>query len=450
MRTTSDTRHIHHSRLASFTEWRSRHFPDIPFLFVLVFFIGLITGAAAYLLKSSIGNLSRLLTHSFSETGLNPWLIALPVAGLLLCMIFTRWGLRADISHGVRQMIGHLRQHVYTIKSSGLYSAFVASTLTLGFGGSAGSEGPIACTGAAIGSNIGRRAGMKPGMVKIMLACGAGAGIAGIFKAPVGGVLFALEVLQVEMTTMSVIALVVCCLASALTAYMLEGFTVDIAFAQATAPGADPVWGWILLLGIFCGLYSAYYNYFMKRVEQWLGKFRSPWLKAIAAGLGIGLLIFAFPALYGEGYATVGHILNGDATSILHGSILDGLDLGAWGLIITALGIIAVKCFATSATTSGGVAGDFAPTLFAGSVAGLAFALICNTLFGADISQAEFALYAMAGVMAGTIRAPLMAIFLVVEMTASYSYLLPVTVVAAISFGVIRLFNFHSFYSTKI
>lgn len=434
----------------AFLKWRGKHLPDIPFLFVLAFAVGLVTGFGAFLLKTSIGALSRFLTSHFTAAGFNPWLLGLPVAGMLLCGLFMRYVLHADISHGVRQMIGRLHRRDYNIRPSGMVSAFIASTITLSFGGSAGSEGPIACTGAAVGSNLGRAMGLKPGMVKILLGCGAGAGIAGIFKAPIGGVLFTLEVLQMGMTTMSVLALVVCCLTSGLTAYVLGGCTVDIPFARAAVAFETSELGWIFLLGVFCGLYSAYYNYAMKKTEHLILRIGSLWMRSLVTGLALGVMLFLFPVLYGEGYSAVGHIINGHGSVVLDGIAFDGLKDSATDLVLVAAGIIGLKCFATAATTNGGVAGDFAPTLFAGAVAGLGFALLANSLFRLDLTVGNYALYAMAGVMAGTIRAPLMAIFLVVEMTDSYACLIPVVIVAAVSFGVIRLFNFHKFYSTKI
>ena len=430
--------------------------PRVPLIFTLSAGVGLVTGIAAALLKRGIAALSGFLTSAFSATGANPWMLLLPFAGIILTALFCRYVLRADIAHGVRRLVADLRRRFYRLPASQMISYLIASTLTLGFGGSAGSEGPIASTGAAIGSNVGRRFGLSPSMMKVMVACGAGAGIAAIFRAPIGGAVFVFEVLQVGITTMSVLALLATCLVAALTAYVLGGCVIDLPFNQAVAPFHEFSWLWLIALGIFCGLYSEYYNCIMRLVERLLLSLGRPLRRVLAGAAIVGILVFLFPALYGEGYGVIGRIVNGDASSLLAGSplalALAGRGVSApWVLAIVAAAVMLVKCFATSATNSGGgVAGDFAPTLFAGAVVGLCFATFANNLFDAGISPSDFALYAMAAVMAGTIRAPLMAIFLTVEMTASYPYLLPLTIAAGISFGVVRIFHSRSFYYTRI
>lgn len=425
--------------------WCRGHIPDVPLVFVLAFATGLVSGGCASLLKWMIGSLGRLLT-----SGPDYVMLALPLAGIVITGLVTRYVMRMDIAHGVRQLIGDLRRRDYSLRPELLYSPMAASAITLGFGGSAGSEGPIAYTGAAVGSNLGRLFGLQPGMMKVLVGCGAAAGIAGIFKAPVGGMLFTLEVLQIGMTTMSVLALLVSCLTSALTSYVIEGYTIDLDFMQLSPPPAGSGWWWIVGLGVFCGLYSAYYSYVMKTVDRWLSGIGRPLVRNVVAGGLLSVAVFLFPALYGEGYQVVQRLINGCQDAVPDRTFLYGMG-GPWPIVAAGAGILLIKCMAASATNNGGcVAGDFAPTLFAGAVAGLTFSALANAVAGAGLPVGNFALFGMAGVMAGTIHAPLMAIFLTVEMTASYPYLLPVSIVAAISFGVIRLFNFHSFYSTKI
>ena len=251
--------------------WCRGHIPDVPLVFVLAFATGLVSGGCASLLKWMIGSLGRLLT-----SGPDYVMLALPLAGIVITGLVTRYVMRMDIAHGVRQLIGDLRRRDYSLRPELLYSPMAASAITLGFGGSAGSEGPIAYTGAAVGSNLGRLFGLQPGMMKVLVGCGAAAGIAGIFKAPVGGMLFTLEVLQIGMTTMSVLALLVSCLTSALTSYVIEGYMIDLDFMQLSPPPAGSGWWWIVGLGVFCGLYSAYYSYVMKTVDRWLSGIGRP------------------------------------------------------------------------------------------------------------------------------------------------------------------------------
>lgn len=431
-------------------EWRRRHVGDTPFMFILACVTGLFTGTTAFLLKRSIATVSGWLTERFSDYGPDYTFLFIPLAGILLSGIFMRYVIHRNIAHGVRKMILGFRQRVYRLSGKLIYSPFIASTFTLGFGGSAGSEGPIATTGAAIGSNIGKACRLSPHLLIIMTGCGAGAGIAGIFKAPVGGMLFTLEVLQLPLSTVAVIALLVACLTSALTAYILSGCTIDLAFSAPMPTFDTALLPWALLLGVFCGCYSLYYSYIMKKVENFLNRLGNPWVKNLVAGGILSLLVFLFPALYGEGYGIVGKIINGHGSDIANGTFLTSALPDAWVLIVIAAGILLAKCFATSSTNSGGgVAGDFAPTLFAGSVAGFFFATLLNTLFGLQLPVGILALLGMAGVMAGAIRAPMMAIFLTTEMTASYSFLLPVVVTATVAFGIVRLSRLETIYSDR-
>lgn len=425
--------------------WLKSHLSEKAVMFIIASAVGLFSGIAAHLLKLMIGGVSTFLTSRFDPEGINWWLLAIPLVGILLTQVFMRYVIHHAISHGVKRLMVSLRNRIYRLGGYLLYSPMIASSLTLGFGGSAGSEGPIAYTGAAIGSNMGRWFGLRPDLVRVMVGCGAAAGIAGIFKAPIGGALFALEVLHMEFTTLSVMVLLVTALIAGLTAYILSGCTMDIGFFAHTPLGFD-VYPYVLLLGLFCGAYSIYYSFIMKWVEGRLDKVSNRWISAVLAGMILSCAVFIFPSMYGEGYEVIGRVINGASSSVIDGSIVSELPTDGWCLVLVAGGILLLKCFATSATTCGGVAGDFAPALFAGCMAGLFFASLLNLLFGLSLPVGLFALFGMAGVMAGAIRAPLMAIFLTVEMSAGYDYLLPLTIVGALSFGVVRLFTMDNFF----
>lgn len=429
--------------------WRSNHVSDMPFVFILTTVAGFFAGLSAFLLKRSVEWMTTLM-EQFKQGKPDFFLLMIPIAGIFIAVILCRYVFKVDAAHGVRQLMKGFKKNIYTVNSKIVYSPLIASIITLGFGGSAGSEGPIAFTGAAIGSNLGKTFRLSPDFLRIMVGCGAGAGIAGIFKAPIAGVLFTIEVLRLPLSTVPVIALVASCLTAALTSYVFSGCTIDMTVMQL-APFDPAILPPVLALGVFCGCYSLYYTYAMKKLEGWLGKISNVWLKALVGGALLSVLVFLFPSLYGEGYDTIGQIVNGDAHGLLHGTFFFGLAGNIWALILSALAIVLVKCIATSATNnSGGVAGDFAPTLFAGCVAGAFFVLLADKLFGLHFSMAEFALFGMAGVMAGAIRAPLLAIFLVMEMTASYALILPIVLTSSISFGIVRLFTFDNFYSRYV
>lgn len=418
-------------------------------LLTVAFFTGLVTGAFAALLKGIIALLTKVLTSHVGEGGPEWLLLVIPLVGILLTGIYVRYILRNNVEHGVGQLVVDIKDNQPKMPSKLIYGPIIASSLTLGFGGSAGSEGPIAYTGAAIGSNMARWFGLSPQLVMIMVGCGAGAGIAGIFKAPVGGMLFTLEVLKMQMTTLSVMALIIAALTSAVTAYVLSGCTFDVSWTDHVqfSPSIIP---WVVALGVFCGFYSYYYATVMKKMGKGYLRIRNPWIRNLASGAVLAVLVFLFPSLYGEGYGVVTQLINGDNGELLTHTFLFGDIDSVTVLIFVAASILAVKCWAASAANSGGgVAGDFAPTLFAGAVAGVFFGTVAQKYAGADISPAIFALLGMAAVMAGAIRAPLMSIFLVLEMADCYAYFLPVVVVATVSYGVVKALSPESFYSTK-
>lgn len=408
-------------------------------LYVTSFAIGLIAGALAFVLKKMIAATSLLVTHGLEVSKGNLVLISLPVIGILLAVIFQRYCIRRNISHGVEQLQKSLNKQDYSLSPKLLYSPMIANTFSLGFGGSAGAEGPIAYTGAAVGSNLGRILGFSGKDLMLLVACGAGAGIAGIFTAPIGGVLFSVEILQVAFTTTGVIALVIACATAGLTVFACAGFKANIDFTYHM-PFEPWVLIWVIILGIFCGLFSAYYIIIMNTVRRYLTAIGNHWIKNILAGLTIGVLVFFFPSLYGEGYDIISDIINNHYDAIVDNGPFYAATQNPGMLVLYALGIMMFKAFATSSTNSGGgVAGDFAPTLFAGSVVGLVFALGLNTLFGLDLPVGTLAFIAMAGVMSGAVKAPLMAMFLVAETTGVIDMLLPLAIVSTISYGVTKL-----------
>lgn len=429
--------------------WRRRYISDNLYVFILAIVVGALAGLGAFVLRTAIGTLTRWLRSGLEITGDSLWLLAIPVAGIMLTGIYVRYILHDNIAHGTARLLHDIARKMYRLRRHLTYSPIVASTITLGFGGSAGAEGPIAYTGAAIGSNIGQMFRLSPRLLMILVGCGAGAGISGIFRAPLGGALFTLEVLSLELTTLSVLALIVSTITSWMVVYICSGYTPDLSFTptETSIPEMLPM---VILLGVFCGVYSLYYSKVMAKMTDVYNKIKNPWVRNLTAGMVLAALIYMFPALYGEGYGVMGKVLAGDPGIISESSILHGLAGEWWGLAVITAGILLAKCFATSATNSGGgVAGDFAPTLFAGCMAGVLFATVADNQFGANVTVADFAFIAMAGVMAGAIQAPLMAIFLTIEMSGCYPMFLPVIVCVTVSYGVVRLVDSDAFYILK-
>lgn len=427
---------------------RRKAIPDVAFMFVLAVVIGLISGALAWVLKHSIAGVSHLVAAHLKSFQSNWLLFVAPLAALVLTGLLTRHILKARLAHGVRMLIEQLRKKNYFIGPKRILWPLIASTVTLGLGGSAGSEGPIACSGAAVGGNIGRWCGMSPEGIRLLIGCGAGAGIAGIFKAPLGGALFTLEVMRMPMSTIPVLALLVCTITAAMTAYALGGFSLDLEMADAVVQIPPSLYPFLIGLGIVCGAYSIYYSFIMKFIGMVLERMRRPFVRNIVGGAMLGAGVFFLPALYGEGYGVITHLLNGRFSALVADGPFAGASDGPGLLLFVALLTVAYKCFATASTNSGGgVSGNFAPTLMAGCVVGFLYAYAANTWFGTNLPVGLFALMGMGGVMAGVIRAPLMALLLTTEMVGAYANFLPMLIVTACSFGVVRLFTFDGFYS---
>lgn len=421
-----------------FYRWRRRNISPQIFACLLAVSIGVGAGVAARTLKWCIARLSELLTAHMKFGGANYELLILPLAGIVLTFVFTRYVLHRDIEDGTGRLTATLKSRRTRLPFRLIITPIIANTLTLGFGGSAGSEGPSAVSSAAIASNIGRWCLLSRDEVALVTACGAGAGIAGIFTAPVGGIFFVLECIHIPMTLTAVLCLSLGCLTAGATAFFLADSNFDVSFPPGMIFDMSHM-GIILLLGLFCGLYSWYYCRTGSLTRRLIRRVSSPWARALLSGALVSVLVFLFPTLYGEGYNALTAIVNGAPARIGDYSFFHDFTSSPWALIALVAAIAAVKAVASYGTNSGGgVAGDFAPALFAGCMAGLLFGMLVNGIFGTDYPTAHLALVAMSAVLAGVVRAPLMAIFIAMETTNSFGFLLPVTVATAISFLTVR------------
>ena len=433
--------------------WREDHISERSFLLILAFVVGVLSGFAALLLKFLISIIASTLSEHINITGANYLYLLYPVLGILIVGIYVRYVVKDNISHGVTRVLYAISQNKSRLKLHNTYTSVVASSITIGFGGSVGAEGPIVNTGAAIGSNLGSLFRMSPQILMMLVGSGAAAGVAGIFKAPIAGMLFAIEVLMIDLTTVSVMPLLISSITAATVSYIFTGYSPEFVFDQSEAFLTNRI-PYTIVLGIVCGFTSLYFTKVIGKMESLFSKIHNPWYKFAFGGVILSGLIFCFPPLYGEGYEAITDLLTGDPSTLFDGSVFYSLRDNVWFVLLFLLMIILTKVFATSATNGGGgVGGTFAPSLYVGCMTGVFFAYLINTLGlfpGDGLSCKNFALMGMAGVMSGVMHAPLMGIFLTAEMTGGYQLFLPLLIVSTISYCTVRLFVRYSIYTMRL
>ena len=433
-------------------KWREEHISEAQCVIILALLTGIISGLAAVLLKRLIESISGMITSQLSISEGNFLYLITPVIGILIVGIYVRYVVKDNISHGVTQVLYAISQKKSRLKIHNMYTSVVASSITIGFGGSVGAEGPIVYTGAAIGSNLGSMLRLSPKTLMVLVGCGAAAGIAGIFKAPIAGVLFTVEVLMLDLTAASVMPLMVAAVAGATVSYIYTGYNLEFFFSQSEPFYASGI-PYVIMLGLFCGFVSLYFTGAMGVMEKMFGKLKNPWIKFAIGSVILSTLIYLLPPLYGEGYGPINLLLNGNVSEIFDNSAFYEHRNDVVYICVFIGMIIIAKVFATSATNGGGgVGGTFAPSLYVGCMAGFFFAYTMNALGIIDIplSTKNFALAGMAGVMSGVMHAPLMAIFLTAEMTGGYELFLPLLIVSAISYGTVRVFSRYSIYTKRL
>ena len=434
-----------------FVIWREHHIKERTFVILLSLVIGILCGFAAQLLKFLIHLISRLLTSHFSETEANYLYLLYPVLGILITVLFVKYVIKSNISHGVTKVLYAISRRKSRLKKKNMYASLIASSITIGFGGSVGAEGPIVYTGAAIGSNVGQAFRLGPKVLMILVGCGAAAGIAGIFRAPIAGMLFTLEVLMIDLTGMTVMPLLVSSIAGATVAYVLEGYNAAFFFSQSEAFMTSRI-PYTIILGVVCGMMSFYFTKVMFMMESMFSRIKSQWVRIVVGGSLIACLVFLFPPLYGEGYGAINFLLTGEQGKVVDGTFFYFDRDNVWFLALFIGAIALMKALATSATNgAGGVGGTFAPSLFVGALTGFLFAFILNNIDPSlNLSQKNFTLMGMAGVMSGVMHAPLMAIFLTAEMTGGYDLFLPLLIVSTLAYFTIQFFLPYSIYTMRL
>ena len=429
----------------------SRHLTPKQLIFTLALLVGVGSAIAAWVLKTLIEEIALLLTSHFDVTSANRLYLVYPVVGIFLCVMFVKFIVRDDISHGVTKILYALSRRQGDIRSHNCWSSVIASSLTIGFGGSVGAESPIVLTGSAIGSLLGRQFRVDHKTMMLLIGCGASGAIAGIFKAPIAGLMFTLEVLMVDLTMASLLPLLVSCLTATCITYTIAGTSPMFSF-ELTDPFIVRRVPTALLLGVTCGLVSLYFTRVMNSFEQVFGKLRHPAARLALGGVVLAVLIYFFPPLYGEGYGTISLLLSGDAhaSEVMNNSFFYGHETS---LVTYLVLIILVKVFATTATNGGGgCGGTFAPSLFLGCIAGYVFSALWNiqTPFGITVPSTNYALLGMAGVMSGVFHAPMTGVFLIAELTGGYDLFIPLMIVSVCSYITIHTFEPHSIYAMRL
>lgn len=423
--------------------------PERTQLVLLSFIVGLGCGFAALLLKTLIKYIQHGITFWFNKPSDAYLYLIYPGIGMLLSFLFVKYVVKSDISHGVTKVLLAVSRNESRIKSHNTWTSIVASSLTIGFGGSVGAEAPIVYTGAAIGSNVGRSMGMSYKNMTILLGCGAAGAVAGIFKAPLAGVLFTLEILLFNISMTSILPLLISSITATVVSYIFLGDAVAISNTIETfSMGNLPYY---FILGIFCGIMSLYFIRTSLRVEDKMRRVRKPINRWLIGAIAMGVLVFLFPPLYGEGYNSLTLMLNNNPIEMAGGIVGANLLSNKWLILLFFTVILFVKVYATAFTNAGGgVGGTFGPTLFTGGIAGFVIGRLINLTGIHVIPEANFVLVGMAGMMAGVMQAPMTAIFLIAEMTGGYDLLIPLILTSAISFATIRLVEQYSIYTKRI
>jgi CIC family chloride channel protein len=434
----------------NFLKWRRLHISDKQTMGILSFFVGVGCALAAFLLKFLIKTIHSFVNQGFTGGNLNYLYLITPIIGIAIASAFVHYVIKDDISHGVTKIMFAISQRKAYIRMHNMWSSVVASSFTIGFGGSVGAEAPIVLTGSAIGSQLGNLLHLDQKKMMLLVGCGATGAVAGIFKAPITGVIFTLEVLMLDLTMASIVPLIITAITATVITFALSGtenmfpFDTTVNFAPERTP-------YYILLGVVCGFVSLYFVRGSNKLESFFRSINSPMKKLAVGGVMLSLLIFFLPPLYGEGYDTITALINGQEELVTRNSVFYGFNDNFFMMFLFFFLVAFFKIFATAATNgSGGTGGIFAPSLFMGCVAGFTTAGTINSVSSTSLPEKNFALAGMAGVMSGVMHAPLTSTFLIAELTGGYGLFLSIMTTAVVAYMTILVFEPHSLYAMRL
>ncbi len=431
--------------------WRLRHISPHNFILILSLITGIIGGLAAVLLKNAVHLSHSLVIGLISIKSFNLLYLVLPFAGILLTYFYVKYLVKDNIGHGISRILQSISKSNSMIKAHNMYTSMIASTITVSFGGSVGLEAPIVLTGSAIGSNLGRYLRLDYKTITLLVGCGASGAIAGIFKAPIAGVIFSLEILMLDLTMASLIPLLISAVSGAIMAYFFMGNGVLFTFEVTANPFTLQNLPFYAILGLLCGIVSIYFTQASLSIEKQFRRINNSMVRLLAGGTIASVLIFLFPPLFGEGYITLNNLLDGNGMKVLDGSIFSAMGSNYFLLLFFLILVLIFKVVAMSATTGGGgVGGVFAPSLFMGGVTGFFMSKAVNFFMNGRLPENNFALAGMAGVMAAVMHAPLTAIFLIAEITGGYQFFVPLIITSIVAYLTIIPFEPHSIYTKRL
>jgi len=436
--------------LSKLVAWRISNISERNFIYLLSIVVGVFSGVAAFVLKNLIHFVAEKLTNWLTIDGISYLYLIYPLIGIFLTVLFIKIFVKDNIGHGISKILYSISRKSSRLKPHNNYSSMIASSLTIGFGGSVGAEAPIVLTGASIGSNLARIFKLNYKYVTLMVGCGAAGAIAGIFNAPIAGIVFTLEVLMLDMTMAYIIPLLLSAISATILSYFFMGKSVLLRFTQVNPFEINTIWVYILL-GVFTGFLGFYFTRTSMFLEKKFLKINNWLLRLAVGGIVLGILIFIFPPLWGEGYSSITTIFNGNSSNLLNNSIFFEWKDNSYLFLIVLAGILLFKVIAMAATTaSGGIGGIFAPTLFMGAFAGFFLVKFINTFYDLGLPEDNLTLAGMAGMMAAVMHAPLTAIFLIAEITGGYGLFIPLIITSTVAYVTIMRLEPHSVYTKRL